>query len=84
MICIDWFVIIVKGSANKIVRQYKIRIKELIRVKLNVNLLKKENNSYLCIAKGALAHLARARHWQCRGERFESAVLHQERIQSKI
>ena len=25
---------------------------------------------------GALAHLARARHWQCRGERFESAVLH--------
>ncbi len=25
---------------------------------------------------GVLAHLARARHWQCRGERFESAVLH--------
>ena len=26
--------------------------------------------------KGVLAHLARARHWQCRGERFESAILH--------
>ena len=26
--------------------------------------------------KGVLAHLARARHWQCRGERFESAMLH--------
>ena len=26
--------------------------------------------------QGVLAHLARARHWQCRGERFESAVLH--------
>ena len=26
---------------------------------------------------GVLAHLARARHWQCRGERFESAILHQ-------
>ena len=25
---------------------------------------------------GVLAHLARARHWQCRGERFESAMLH--------
>ena len=25
---------------------------------------------------GALAHLVRARHWQCRGERFESAMLH--------
>ena len=28
--------------------------------------------------KGVLAHLARARHWQCRGERFESAILHPE------
>lgn len=28
---------------------------------------------------GVLAHLARARHWQCRGERFESAILHQTR-----
>ncbi len=80
MICIDWFVIIAKGSANKIVQQYKIRIKELIRVKLSTNLLRKENNGYLCNAKGALAHLARARHWQCRGERFESAVLHQWQI----
>ncbi len=26
--------------------------------------------------QGVLAHLARARHWQCRGERFESAILH--------
>ena len=25
---------------------------------------------------GVLAHRARARHWQCRGERFESAILH--------
>ena len=34
---------------------------------------------YLCTANklnGVLAHLARARHWQCRGERFESAILH--------
>ncbi len=31
---------------------------------------------YLCTAFGVLAHLARARHWQCRGERFESAILH--------
>jgi hypothetical protein len=34
---------------------------------------------YLCTCKhhnGVLAHLARARHWQCRGERFESAMLH--------
>lgn len=36
-----------------------------------------KNSCYLCIAKhGVLAHLARARHWQCRGERFESAILH--------
>ena len=26
---------------------------------------------------GGLAHLARARHWQCRGDRFESDNLHQ-------
>ena len=25
---------------------------------------------------GGLAHLARARHWQCRGDRFESGNLH--------
>lgn len=25
---------------------------------------------------GALAHLARARHWQCRGGEFESRMLH--------
>ena len=45
-----------------------------------------KKRSYLCNAIeratcshrkiGVLAHLARARHWQCRGERFESAVLH--------
>ncbi len=28
------------------------------------------------LSNGVLAHLARARHWQCRGERFESAMLH--------
>ena len=27
-------------------------------------------------SNGVLAHLARARHWQCRGERLESAILH--------
>ena len=27
--------------------------------------------------KGALAHLARARHWQCRGDEFESHTLHE-------
>ena len=37
---------------------------------------------YLCTAfsksnHGGLAHLARARHWQCRGDRFESGNLHQ-------
>ena len=36
---------------------------------------------YLCTANskssfGGLAHLARARHWQCRGDRFESGNLH--------
>ena len=28
------------------------------------------------INHGALAHLARARHWQCRGDEFESHTLH--------
>ena len=28
------------------------------------------------INKGALAQLARALHWQCRGQRFESVMLH--------
>lgn len=31
--------------------------------------------------QGVLAHLARARHWQCRGERFESAILHKVYLQ---
>lgn len=35
-------------------------------------------------AYGVLAHLARARHWQCRGERFESAILHQRYRLQKI
>ena len=37
-----------------------------------------EGKIYICavLTEGALAHLARARHWQCRGERFESAMLH--------
>ena len=39
---------------------------------------------YLCSANskssfGGLAHLARARHWQCRGDRFESGNLHEQR-----
>ena len=29
---------------------------------------------------GALAHLARARHWQCRGDRFKSDMLHYGRM----
>ena len=39
-----------------------------------------EGKIYICavLTEGALAHLARARHWQCRGERFESAILHRE------
>ena len=42
---------------------------------------------YLCTANskssfGGLAHLARARHWQCRGDRFESGNLHL--IQKKV
>ena len=28
---------------------------------------------------GGLAHPARARHWQCRGDRFESDNLHHEK-----
>jgi hypothetical protein len=28
---------------------------------------------------GGLAHLARARHWQCRGDRFESGNLHKKK-----
>ena len=28
------------------------------------------------VGNGALAHLARARHWQCRGDEFESHTLH--------
>ena len=35
-----------------------------------------ESSHYLCRTEGALAHLARARHWQCRGDRFESGMLH--------
>ena len=34
------------------------------------------------VGNGALAHLARARHWQCRGDRFESGNLHL--IQKKV
>ena len=36
----------------------------------------KKKGSNFAGTNGVLAHLARARHWQCRGERFESAVLH--------
>ena len=32
---------------------------------------------YLCFPNfGELAQLARALHWQCRGHRFESGILH--------
>ncbi len=41
-----------------------------------INFVVAENVHTFATQKGALAHLARARHWQCRGERFESAVLH--------
>ncbi len=46
---------------------------------------RKKSRKVLCVSevslllhreRGVLAHLARARHWQCRGERFESAMLH--------
>lgn len=32
------------------------------------------------LIRGGLAHLARARHWQCRGDRFESDTLHTQLI----
>ena len=46
--------------------------------KIIKTLAKAEKAPYLCTTNinGVLAHLARARHWQCRGERFESAILH--------
>ena len=31
---------------------------------------------YLCGKYGELAHLARALQWHCRGDRFESGILH--------
>jgi hypothetical protein len=31
---------------------------------------------YICYSFGGLAQLARALHWQCRGHRFESVILH--------
>ena len=48
--------------------------------KIIKTLAKAEKAPYLCTTNinGVLAHLARARHWQCRGERFESAILHKE------
>ena len=55
---------------------YKCKItKKIIKT-----LAKAEKAPYLCTTNinGVLAHLARARHWQCRGERFESAILHKE------
>ena len=36
------------------------------------------------VGNGALAHLARARHWQCRGDRFESDTLHQEAVNYQL
>ena len=34
-------------------------------------------NSVILQNDGGLAQLARALHWQCRGHRFESGILHQ-------
>ena len=34
------------------------------------------NYCYLCGEYGELAHLARALQWHCRGDRFESGILH--------
>ena len=36
----------------------------------------KKADSSANVSNGALAHLARARHWQCRGDEFESHTLH--------
>lgn len=44
---------------------------------------RKKALTFAAQSNGVLAHLARARHWQCRGERFESAILHQQRIWSE-
>ena len=49
---------------------------------MRICFIEKMPNFATQISNGALAHLARARHWQCRGERFESAVLHQRRIEN--
>ena len=32
--------------------------------------------TFATVNYGALAHLARVRHWQCRGGEFESRMLH--------
>ena len=32
--------------------------------------------TFATVNYGALAHLARARHWQCRSDEFESHTLH--------
>ena len=53
--------------------------------KYTAKIAKIKNFVYLCSrlnAPGVLAHLARARHWQCRGERFESAILHPKSVNS--
>ena len=47
----------------------KFMLKNLV-VSKNSHIFASQNSN------GVLAHLARARHWQCRGERFESAILH--------
>ena len=47
------------------------------RLKCGKSFVGKKKGSNFAGTNGVLAHLARARHWQCRGERFESAVLHE-------
>lgn len=51
----------------------------LIKSEAKVRIISKTSLSLRCnfkIKAGGLAHLARARHWQCRGDRFESGNLH--------
>ena len=54
------------------------KTKKIWKIKIDCLNLHRQNGTALpvCSQQGVLAHLARARHWQCRGERFESAILH--------
>lgn len=69
--------IIRTSNENKIkLLQCEIIVK---KISTNVRLISKTCLSLqrkFKIKSGGLAHLARARHWQCRGDRFESGNLH--------